>query len=82
MDINQTLPQVDLPPNMIHLGLGQPSNHLLPIKELEKAAAHCLSKENSFFLAYGEERGNANFRQTLADFLTGQYPSPVDPGQL
>ena len=82
MDINQTLPQVDLPPNMIHLGLGQPSNHLLPIKELEKAAAHCLSKENSFFLAYGEERGNANFRQTLAEFLTGQYPNPVDPGQL
>ena len=82
MDINQTLPQVDLPPNMIHLGLGQPSNHLLPIKELEKAAGHCLSKENSFFLAYGEERGNANFRQTLADFLTAQYPNPVDPGQL
>ncbi len=82
MDINHTLPQVDLPPDMIHLGLGQPSNSLLPIKELDKAAAHCLSKENRFFLAYGEERGNANFRQTLADFLTGQYPNPVDPGQL
>ncbi len=82
MDINQTLPQVYIPPNMIHLGLGQPSNHLLPLKELKKAAAHCLSKENRFFLAYGEERGNTNFRQTLADFLTAQYPNPVDPGQL
>jgi len=82
VDINQTLPQVDIPPNMIHLGLGQPSNHLLPIKELEKAAAHCLARKNRFFLAYGEERGNANFRQTLADFLSAQYPNPVDPGQL
>mgnify|MGYP000244698452 CR=1 FL=1 len=82
MDSNQTLPQIDIPRDMIHLGIGQPSNHLLPIKELEKAAAHCLSKENSFFLAYGEERGNANFRQTLAKFLTGQYPNRVDPEQL
>ncbi len=82
MDSNQTLPQIDLPRDMIHLGIGQPSNHLLPIKELEKAAAHCLSKENSFFLAYGEERGNANFRQTLTKFLTGQYPNRVDPEQL
>ena len=82
MDSNQTLPQIDLPRDMIHLGIGQPSNHLLPIKELEKAAAHCLSKENSFFLAYGEERGNANFRQTLAKFLTGRYPNRVDPEQL
>jgi len=82
MMFNQTLPQVDLPPDMIHLGLGQPSIHLLPIKVMEKAAAHCLSKGKRFFLAYGEERGNANFRQTLADFLTGQYPGPVDPEHL
>ena len=50
MDSNQTLPQIDIPRDMIHFGIGQPSNHLLPIKELEKAAAHCLSKKNSFFL--------------------------------
>ena len=82
MDFNQTLPRIDLPRDMIHLGIGQPSNHLLPVKVMKKAAAHCLSKDNSFFLAYGEERGNANFRQTLAEFLTGQYPNPVDPEQL
>ena len=82
MAFNQILPQVDLPPDMIHLGLGQPSNHLLPIKEMEKAAAHCLSKENHFFLAYGEERGNSNFRETLSGFLSAQYPNPVDPEQL
>lgn len=82
MDINQTLPQIDLPPDYIHLGLGQPSNHLLPIKALEKAAAHCLTTENRFFLAYGEEKGNANFRKTLAEFLTAQYANPVHPDQL
>ena len=82
MDSNQTLPQIDIPRDMIHFGIGQPSNHLLPIKELERAADHCLSKENSFFLAYGESKGNANFRKTLSGFLTGYYPNPVDPEQL
>ncbi|MDX2510016.1 MAG: PLP-dependent aminotransferase family protein [Desulfobacterales bacterium] len=82
MTFNQTLSQIDLAPDMIHLGIGQPSSHLLPLKEMEKAAAHSLSKEDSSFLAYGEERGNQNFRETLADFLTGQYPNQVDPSQL
>jgi 2-aminoadipate transaminase len=82
MDFNQGLPQIDLPPNMIHLGLGQPSSHLLPLKEMEKAAAHSLSKDDRSFLAYGAEQGNENFRETLAEFLTSQYPNRVDPTQL
>jgi 2-aminoadipate transaminase len=82
MDVNQTLPQLDLPPNMIHLGIGQPSNDLLPVKYMEKAAAHCLSKENSFYLAYGKAKGNNNFRETLSGFLADRYSNPVDPEQL
>ncbi|NOX34143.1 MAG: hypothetical protein GXP56_10480 [Deltaproteobacteria bacterium] len=39
MTLNRGLPQIDPPPDMIHLGLGQPSSHLLPVKEMEKAAA-------------------------------------------
>ncbi|MCP4024606.1 MAG: PLP-dependent aminotransferase family protein [Desulfobacteraceae bacterium] len=81
-DLNEILPQIQLPPNMIHLGLGQPSNHLLPLKEMEKAAAHALSKKDRHFLAYGEEKGNQNFRETLAAFLTRHYPDSVDPDQL
>ena len=81
MKLNQTLAQIDLPPDMIHLGIGQPTSHLLPLKEMEMAAAHSLSKGNSLFLAYGEASGNGNFRETLAEFLTGQYPDPVDPAQ-
>jgi 2-aminoadipate transaminase len=82
MNVNQVRSQIDLPQDMIHLGVGQPGNDLLPEKDMEKAAAHCLSKGNNFFLAYGEERGNANFRKTLATFLSEHYPDPVDAGQL
>jgi len=82
MTLNQILPQIDLAPDMIHLGIGQPSPHLLPLKEMENAAAHSLSKGKSFFLAYGEAEGNGNFRETLAGFLTDQYSNPVDPDQL
>ncbi len=67
------LPQIQLAPDMIHLGIGQPSPFLLPIKELETAAARCLGRGEVFFLAYGEARGNQSFRQSLAEFLTGQY---------
>ncbi len=77
-----TIPQLDIAPNMIHLGLGQPSNFLLPVKEIQKACAKALSNNNPFYLAYGEEQGNANFRETLASFLTEQYKYPVDDNQL
>lgn len=82
MSFNMALPQINLPRDMIHLGIGQPSNHLLPLKVMETSAAHCLAKKETFFLAYGEERGNANFRETLAEFLTGHYPDPVAPDQV
>ncbi|MCP4681823.1 MAG: aminotransferase class I/II-fold pyridoxal phosphate-dependent enzyme, partial [Desulfobacterales bacterium] len=82
MTSNQILPQVDLPRDMIHLGIGQPSSCLLPLKEMEKAAAHSLASGKNFFLAYGEERGNGNFRETLSEFLTDHYSTKVDPDQL
>ncbi len=82
MIFSQNLPQVDIPPDMIHLGLGQPGIDLLPLTKLEKAASLSLSKEERSFLAYGEEKGNRNFRETLSQFLTERYPEPVDPDQL
>ncbi|MBU1340893.1 MAG: PLP-dependent aminotransferase family protein [Proteobacteria bacterium] len=82
MKLNQTLPQLELPWDMIHLGLGQPSGQLLPSEEIGKAAAHSLSVEARSFLAYGDARGNPDFRHTLAQFLTGQYSGRVDPEQL
>lgn len=82
MTFTQSLPQINLPEGMIHLGLGQPSLDLLPLKEMETSAAHCLSKKDAFFLAYGNEKGNSNFRNTLAGFLSNTYPDEVDPEQL
>ena len=76
------MPQIQLVPDMIHLGIGQPDPSLLPLKEMETAAARCLGRGEVFFLAYGEARGNHTFRQSLADFLTGQYQSRVGPDQL
>jgi len=50
MNSNLTIPQVDISANMIHLGLGQPSNSLLPSNEIKKAAAQSLSTDTPFFL--------------------------------
>jgi len=77
-----SIPQLDIAPNMIHLGLGQPSNFLLPVGDIQKASATALSNKNPFYLAYGEEQGNANFRKTLATFLTDHYNYPVVDNQL
>ncbi len=85
MLLNQDLPQLDIPSDLIHLGIGQPSTHLLPIEKMEKAAARSLSGRSlpgRSFLAYGNAKGNENFRQNLAGFLTGEYPNPVTPDQL
>ncbi|MBC2703480.1 PLP-dependent aminotransferase family protein [Desulfobacula sp.] len=82
MNDHTLLPQVNIPANMIHLGLGQPTNSLLPLNDIKNAAAHALSVNNPFFLAYGKEQGNINFRETLAQFLTGQYAYTVGPDQL
>ncbi len=76
------LPQVHLAPGMIHLGIGQPTSSLLPLRELNAAAAHCLGRDQVFFLSYGDEPGNLNFRETWADFLTQHYQQPVGPGDL
>lgn len=67
---------------IIHLGIGQPDPGLLPVKELEQAAVRALRTDDPFFLNYGSEQGNENFLESLAKFLSSQYPSPVVPEQL
>lgn len=75
-------PQVQIAEGMIHLGLGQPSASLLPLKIMEKAAAQVLSGKEASFLAYGAARGNPDFRQTLAEFLWAQTQVKTDSDQL
>ncbi len=76
------LPQVKIPAGVIHLGLGQPGNDLLPARSLAQAAERALKDDDASYLAYGQEQGNINFLQTLAAFLSAYYPGPVDPDSL
>ena len=82
MNRSYKLPQADIPEGVIHLGLGQPGNDLLPGRELAKAAVQALKEDDPFYLAYGEGQGNARFRQVLSSFLTRHYPEPVDTDHL
>ena len=72
----------DIPPDMIDLGIGQPSMSLLPLASLAQAATHCLTQNNPYILAYGAEKGNGYFRGVLAEFLTEEYQLRVDPDHL
>ncbi|WP_022665100.1 PLP-dependent aminotransferase family protein [Desulfospira joergensenii] len=67
---------------VIHLGIGQPDPDLLPLTELEEAASLGLKTDDRSFLNYGSGKGNEDFLELLARFLTHQYPDPVQPDQL
>ena len=77
MDRLQTA-QLNLPPDMIEFGAGQPSPSLLPLELLREAAASRLGHDDAAYLAYGVEQGDGSFRQVLADFLSGYYQMRVD----
>ena len=74
--------QLNLPPGMIHLGIGQPSPSLLPLEIMRKAAEHRLCQPDATLLAYGAEQGDVHFRTTLAGFLSDHYDEDVDPHHL
>lgn len=74
--------QVDSNSDVINFGIGQPQMEILPTAEIEQAAAHRLSQQNPFVLAYGNEAGDGLFRLALAHFLSNRYGEPVDAEQL
>jgi len=74
--------QLNLPPGMIHLGIGQPSPALLPLSLIRKAAEHRLNQPDSSLLAYGAEQGDGYFRAALAQFLGDKYGEAVNPEHL
>jgi DNA-binding transcriptional MocR family regulator len=74
--------QLDIPPGMIHLGIGQPDPSLLPLALMKKAAEHRLAHDDGSLLAYGAESGDGYFRLALARFLTEHYHKPVDADEL
>ncbi len=81
--MNKTLtPQLDIPPDVIDFGAGQPSMHLLPLALLREAAASRLADNDAAYLAYGAIQGDGHFRQVLADYLAEHYQMQVDYDSL
>ncbi len=70
--------QLNIPPEMIEFGAGQPSPRLLPLTLLKEAAAHRLGSRDDSLLAYGAEQGDGYFRLALAGFLSAHYQIKVD----
>ena len=66
----------------IHLGIGHPSDDLLPKDLLREASQHRLSQTSSAFLQYGADAGDGYFRVRLAQFLTASYGLEVTPETL
>lgn len=70
------------PPGVINLGIGQPSDDLLPVGLLREACEDFLKVAQPKELNYGEKQGDVRFRESLADFLSLKYEADVRPGSL
>jgi len=71
-----------VPPDVIDLGLGDPSLSLLPLDLIREAAQLRLAQDDNSFLQYGAEQGDGHFRLALADFLSKGYDFDVSPESL
>jgi 2-aminoadipate transaminase len=82
--MNAPLPasQVNVPPGVIDLGLGDPPFDLLPLDLVRGAAGARFAENDASFLQYGAEQGDGRFRLALADFLSRGYGSPANPDHL
>ena len=74
--------QLNLAPDMIELGAGQPGPALLPRESLRQAAEHRLAICDNAYLAYGTEQGDGFFRSVLASFLGEHYGTRVESESL
>lgn len=70
--------QLEIPPEMIDFGSGQPGMDLLPVSILRQAADHQLAYNDPSLLAYGAEQGHGYFRIALAKFISRQYGLAAD----
>jgi 2-aminoadipate transaminase len=74
--------QNQIAPEVIDLGLGDPSLSLLPLGLIRESAQMQLSQNDNSFLQYGTEQGDGYFRLALADFLGKDYAFDVKPESL
>lgn len=74
--------QVNRASSLIDFGIGQPGFDLLPLELMRQSTEARFSEGDTELLNYGYEQGDGRFRQALADFLSAEYASPVEPEQL
>jgi DNA-binding transcriptional MocR family regulator len=74
--------QIQVPPGVIDLGLGDPPPSLLPVDLIRQSAEACFAAGDPSFLQYGAEQGDGKFRLALARFLSKGYGLPVDSDRL
>jgi len=70
------------PPGVINLGIGQPSDDLLPVNLLKTASDDFLKVAQPWELNYGEKQGDIRFRESLAGFLSKSYGTHAVPESL
>ena len=76
-------PQSQAGPEVINLGLGQPSPRLLPLSLIAEAAATQLRPDaDPLVLQYGHLCGYEAFRHSLANYLSEEYAQQVSAEQL
>jgi 2-aminoadipate transaminase len=74
--------QLNVPDDMIDLGIGQPGSDVLPLELLQQASHHALVNAPRDILQYGADAGDDFFRTALATFLTEHYGEEVKPDSL
>jgi 2-aminoadipate transaminase len=74
--------QVNIPPGVIDLGVGDPPFSLLPLALLRAAAETRFSQNDPDFMQYGAEQGDGYIRLALANFLTEGFGFPVAADRL
>lgn len=69
------------PEGLINFSLGQPAPHLLPLADIAKSAAR-MAEADRLLLQYGSTPGFADFRTSLANFLSKGHGIEIGPEEL
>ncbi|MBN1411942.1 MAG: PLP-dependent aminotransferase family protein [Spirochaetales bacterium] len=74
--------QVEVPENVIDLGLGHPSLSLLPMDMLKASADKIFQAKDPTFLQYGPDEGGGYFRHMLSGWLSEKNRAFIAPESL
>ena len=68
---------------MVNFGVGQPNNNFLPLNLIKKGMQDFINNEDDkSILQYGQKPGYDLFKNDLANFISKQIKTEVDPNEL